>query len=141
MQKVIESGTVPGLLAYRDEKPVGWVSVGPRQDFLALENSRTLKRIDDQPVWSIVCFLAAKLERGSGILTEFIRGAVRYAAYNGARIVEAYPLIPDESRDPAMSSYMGILSTFTKLGFIEMTRPSKTRAVVRFNIQDSEEIL
>lgn len=138
MQQVIESGTVPGLLAYREERPVGWVSVGPRQDFAALERSRILQRLDDRPVWSIVCFLAAKSERGKGILPSLIRGAVKYAACNGAQIVEAYPLIPEESRNPRMSSYMGMLSTFKKLGFLEMVRASKTRAVVRFTIQNTE---
>jgi len=136
MQQAIESGTVPGLLAYRDGKPVGWVSVGSREDFTALERSRVLKRFDDQPVWSIVCFLAAKSERGKGILSSLFRGAVKYAASKGASIVEVYPLIPEESRNPRMSSYMGMLSTFKKLGFQEVARPSRMRAVVRFFIQD-----
>lgn len=138
MQQLIENGTVPGLLAYRDEKPVGWVSIAPREDFTSLERSRTLKRIDDRAVWSIVCFLAAKPERGKGILASLISGAIQYAVQNGASIVEAYPLIPQESRNPGMSSYMGMLDSFIKLGFQEMARPSKKRAIVRYMIQQSE---
>jgi GNAT superfamily N-acetyltransferase len=138
MQEVIESGAVPGLLAYRAGAPVGWVSVGPRTDFAALENSRVLKRIDDLPVWSIVCFLAAKKERGKGIMADLIRAAVDYAVQNGAQIVEAYPRVFEEGKTTQECDYMGILSTFERLGFTEVARPSKWRAVVRYWIQQEE---
>jgi hypothetical protein len=52
---------VAGLLAYRDGQAIGWCSIGPRTEYAALENSRILKRIDDEPVWSIVCFLLPNL--------------------------------------------------------------------------------
>ncbi len=139
MEKVIRSGTVPGLLAYRAGKPVAWVSVGPRTDFRALENSRVLKRLDDQPVWSIVCFLAAKSERGKGVLASLIEGAVQYAVEQNAAIIEAYPHIPQENANPTLNDYMGTLPTFLKLGFVEIARPSKTRAVVRYSVNKSKE--
>src|SRR3972149_2829580 len=52
---IAESGEPPGLLAYVGGEPAGWVSLGPRTDFPHLEHSRTLKRIDDRPAWSIAC--------------------------------------------------------------------------------------
>src|SRR3989304_10617500 len=51
MRMIIESGEIPGLLAYQDGKPIGWCSVGPRQAFPVLDRSRILKPIDDRPVW------------------------------------------------------------------------------------------
>src|SRR5512139_679175 len=53
---IVEAGQVPGILAYHEGVPVGWCSIAPREHFPVLDRSPTLKRIDDQPVWAIVCF-------------------------------------------------------------------------------------
>ena len=50
LQELVLAHQVPGLLAYAGEQVVGWCSIGPREQFRALENSRLLKRVDDQPV-------------------------------------------------------------------------------------------
>ena len=57
LHALVDSGVVPGILGYRGGVPLVWCSIAPREDFPALERSRNLKRLDDQPVWSIVCFL------------------------------------------------------------------------------------
>ncbi|HEY5579180.1 MAG TPA: GNAT family N-acetyltransferase, partial [Acidimicrobiia bacterium] len=56
LRSIVESGRVPGLLAYEGETPVGWVSLGPRAEFGRLQRSPVTKPVDDRPVWSIVCF-------------------------------------------------------------------------------------
>ena len=48
MKSLVTSGTIPGILAYDHKDPVGWCSVGPREQFSRLERSRILKRIDDK---------------------------------------------------------------------------------------------
>ena len=68
------------------------------------------------------------------MLPALIEAATEYAVSQGARIVEVYPLVAEESRNVRMSSYMGMLSTFERLGFKEVARPSKTRAVVRYTL-------
>lgn len=35
-------------------QPVGWISVAPREQYEALERSRVFRRIDREPVWSVV---------------------------------------------------------------------------------------
>jgi hypothetical protein len=60
MQRMVKSKQVPGILAYSQKQPVAWCSMGPRQDFPALERSRILKKTDDEPVWSITCFFIEK---------------------------------------------------------------------------------
>ena len=67
MKTLVNSGTIPGILAYENDKPVGWCSVAPRENFPVLENSKVLKRIDDQPVWSVVCFFINKEYRKQGL--------------------------------------------------------------------------
>src|SRR5215212_11340494 len=50
----------PGLLAYEGGRAVGWVSLGPRDGYRRLVNSRVRPALDDLPVWSIVCFVVSK---------------------------------------------------------------------------------
>lgn len=46
----------PGLLAYWEGVPAGWVSLGDRSEFGRLNRSPKLGPIDDERVASIVCF-------------------------------------------------------------------------------------
>ena len=47
----------PGLIGYRGRMPVGWIALGPREDYAKLAKSPVMKPVDEQPVWSIVCFV------------------------------------------------------------------------------------
>ncbi len=79
LQKMTAKNEVAGLIAYVDGQPAGWCSVGPREDYAALENSRVLTRVDDQPVWSIVCFFMLKPFRKQGMMSALLQGAMQYA--------------------------------------------------------------
>ena len=139
LKDITDRGEGVGVIAYVDGEPAGWCSVGPRQSFRALEASRLLKRVDDAPVWSIVCFFVAKAYRKQGFMTELLRGAVAYAAQQGAKIVEGYPI---DLQHPSLagknltqcSGYMGIASVFQKMGFIEVKRASETHLVMRYQV-------
>jgi len=132
LKGLVDSGQVPGILAYLDDEPAAWVSVAPRETYPSLERSRTLKRVDDQPVWSIVCFFLARPYRGRGLMVELLQGAVTYAARQGARIVEAYPVDPgDRTVHGNTEGYMGLISAFQRAGFVEVARRSPRQAVMR----------
>jgi GNAT superfamily N-acetyltransferase len=136
MGTIVASGETPGILAYVEGKPAGWCSVASRSAYDSLQRSRTLKPVDDLPVWSIVCFFVARQWRGMGLTHALIKAAVDYAASQGAKIIEAYPLIPEASKNPGMSIYMGVISTFQKLGFHEVARRSPLRAIMRYAIRE-----
>ncbi|TLN17233.1 GNAT family N-acetyltransferase, partial [bacterium] len=89
MHTLVQGGTLTGLLAYAGSDAVGWVSVAPRVDYAALARSRVLAPVDEQPVWSIVCFFIQRGWRRKGVMRALLRGAVDYAAAHGAHIVEA----------------------------------------------------
>jgi GNAT superfamily N-acetyltransferase len=129
MKELIESGKTPGILGYIDSQAVGWCSIAPREEFASLERSRILKRIDEAPVWSIVCFFVRKDFQRKGILREMIQGAVDFAELKGAKIIEAYPNLPSSKKHPA-EMYMGNLSTFLNTGFIEVARTG-SKIIVR----------
>ena len=134
MKKLIDSGKIPGLLAYEGERAVGWCSVAPREDFKALEKSRILKPIDDQPVWSMVCFFIAKEYRQSGLSTLLIKAAIEFVKTQGGKILEGYPIEPRKENVPAVFAWTGFASSFRKAGFKEVARRSETRPVMRFYI-------
>jgi GNAT superfamily N-acetyltransferase len=130
LRALVASGVVPGILAYADGEPVGWCSVAPREDFPSIGRSRTLKRLDDRPTWSIVCFFVRKDRRRQGVTRALLAAAVRYAASRGATLLEAYPLASDVARAD-WESYMGYRSLYAEAGFTVAARPSPARLVMR----------
>ena len=132
-RRLVDEGRdpAPGLLAYDDDRAVGWVSVAPREDYERLTNSRVRPKIDDTPVWSIVCFVVSKAARGQGLTTQLLDAAAAYAKAHGAPGLEAYPVDPGDGRVPAALGYTGLLSTFEAAGFEVVHRIDSPQATVR----------
>ena len=131
MRRIVRAGAVPGLLGYADGEPVAWVSLGPRADFAALEASRLFRRVDDRPVWSVVCFVVRRDHRRQGWMRRLLRAAQTYAAQHGATLLEGYPVECEGRRLTGDSGYTGIASTFRAEGFREVARPRDDRPVMR----------
>jgi len=135
-KKIIDSGEIPGILAYVKDQPVGWCSIAPRETFPKLERSRILKRVDDKSVWSVACFFISKAFRRKGISVELLKVAVNYAIEQGAKIVEGYPVEPRKNRTPDPFAFTGLASAFRKVGFVEIIRRSETRPIMRYMIRE-----
>jgi GNAT superfamily N-acetyltransferase len=135
IKQIVETGEVPGLLAYIHDQPIGWCSIAPREAFPSLERSRTLKRVDEQSAWSIVCFYVARPFRRKGLMVALLKAAIDYAKEHGARIVEGYPIDPKSENLPPVSSFTGITSAFQEAGFVEVLRRSEKRPIMRFIIE------
>lgn len=133
-RKMVKSGGRPGLLAYQGREPIAWCSLAPREQYLSLANSRVLKPIDDQPVWSVSCLFVLKRFRRAGVSSRLLRAAVEFAGKRGARIVEGYPVIPTMEKTPDPFIWTGVPSAFLKAGFREVARRSKTRPIMRRTI-------
>jgi GNAT superfamily N-acetyltransferase len=133
-KSIVDSGTVTGLLAYLHGEVVGWIAVEPREAYERLAHSRTLKPVDDQPVWSVTCFYVAKKFRRTGISVELLKAAVEHVRKQGGRIVEGYPV--DTQKDmPAPFIYTGTVSAFRQAGFQEVARRAPTRPIFRLFIE------
>jgi hypothetical protein len=136
MRRLTLEGGVPGLLAFRDDEPAGWVSVAPRDQFVRVTNSRLLCPPDDDGrrhagVWSVVCFWTPKTQRGSGVADTLLAAAVAHAYEGGARVVEGYPVDTAVKWPGRAAIYHGTVSLFARAGFRVVRRPSPTRAVMR----------
>lgn len=106
-----------GMLAYVDGEVAGWCGFGPRPLLPRLERSRTIPRIDDSPVWAILCFKVRVGFRRRGVAAALLAGVVEYARRSGAPGVEAYPIDPEGERVDVSFGYVGVTPMFEKAGF------------------------
>lgn len=134
LKALVDAGKSPGLIAYHNKVPVGWVSLAPRGEFAKLRRSPVMRPVDDKPVWSIVCFVVPSAHRGQGVAHGLLHGAIAYARKHGATLIEAYPVDkPARSSDDAM--WFGAKSMYDRAGFEEVARRKPTRPVVRFKVR------
>jgi GNAT superfamily N-acetyltransferase len=127
LEGLVSAGTPVGVLAYLDGEPVGWCSIAPRETYQALERFRALARLDDTPVWSVVCFFVDRHVRRQGVTLGLLRASVEYARSQGAEVVEGYPVEPG----PRLYTYMGSPSTFLSAGFQDVAPADQARRVMR----------
>jgi GNAT superfamily N-acetyltransferase len=133
LKALVNAGNPPGLIGYRGKVPVGWVSIGPREEYIRLKRSPVAKPVDEKPVWSIVCFVVPSEHRGQGVASAILKGAIAYAKKQGAKLVEAYPVDrPTQSKDDTM--WFGAKSMYDKAGFKEVARRKPQRPVVRIKL-------
>jgi GNAT superfamily N-acetyltransferase len=127
LEKLAKRATPVGVLAYLDGEPVGWCSIAPRETYAGLERYKALPRLDDEPVWSIVCFFIDRRLRRTALTLGLIRAAVDYARRAGAKIIEAYPVAPDAR----LYTFMGSPNTFQRAGFRDVTPAGAARSIMR----------
>ncbi len=130
LKALVDSRKTPGLVAYDGDVPVGWVAVGPREDYAKLQRSPVMKPIDDKPVWSIVCFVVPSEYRRQGVARAMLRAAIAYAREQGATLIEAYPV---DKRGELVDDtlWFGTKSMYDRAGFREVARRKPARPIVR----------
>ncbi len=134
-QEIVASGMKPGVIAYAGKEPVAWCAVAPRDHYIVLANSRILQPVDEQPVWSISCLFVKREFRRKGVSAHILKAAVEFAGRQGAHIVEGYPVDPASKKMPDPFLWHGTISAFKAAGFKEVLRRSRTRPIMRFEIQ------
>jgi GNAT superfamily N-acetyltransferase len=136
LRTLVDTGTSPGLIGYRDGVPVGWISLGPREQYPKLARSPVMKPVDDRPVWSIVCFVVPAAYRRQGVAAALLSSAVAWARRRGVRLLEASPVDrTGPRRDDSL--WFGTASMFERAGFDEVARRKRTRPVVRKSLRKS----
>jgi GNAT superfamily N-acetyltransferase len=128
LERLVRANVPVGILAYAQARPIAWCSIAPRETCTALERYRALARIDDSPVWSVVCFFIDAAFRRRGVRTGLLRAAVSYARSCGAALIEAYPPTPR-----GLYGYMGSAALFEACGFRDVTPKGRERRVLRLS--------
>jgi GNAT superfamily N-acetyltransferase len=113
-----------GMLAYIDGNVAGWCGFGPRAELPRLQRSRTIPKLDDLPVWSILCFNVRVGYRRRGVAAALLAGVVDYARRSGTRGVEGYPIDPEGGRVDTSFGYVGVTPMFEKAGFHRVVETS-----------------
>jgi GNAT superfamily N-acetyltransferase len=127
LKSLVQANIPVGVLGYHQGKVAGWCSIAPRETYPLLEGSTTLKRIDNLPTWSVVCFFIDPNLRGHGLSVKLLQAAVTYAISQGVTIIEGYPVEPNQSY-----RFMGSPSVFKQAGFREAGIAKNGRRIVRF---------
>jgi GNAT superfamily N-acetyltransferase len=130
LKALVLAGRPPGLIGYRGRAPVGWISLGPREEFARLARSPVMRPVDDAHVWSIICFVVPARYRGQGVAHALLAGAIDYARRRGATLLESYPVDVDA---PVRGDWIwfGTKSMFDRAGFSEVARRKPRRPVMR----------
>jgi GNAT superfamily N-acetyltransferase len=133
LKSLVDGGRPPGLIGYRGGEPVGWVALGPREDFAKLTRSPVMKPVDDQPVWSVICFVVPAAHRGQGVARALLGGAKAWARRQGATLLEGYPM-DKAGRAGDDTMWFGTRSMFEQAGFGEVARRKPERPVMRIRL-------
>jgi len=133
IHKLVQDKKKLGIIAFKNDLPIGWCSISPRDTLTRLENSNLLKRIDDVPVWSITCLFVKKEFRRQDISSLLISEAAKFAFKNGALVVEAYPIIPKKKEVPEIFAFTGFASAYKKAKFKIVRKPNENRLIMRIS--------
>jgi GNAT superfamily N-acetyltransferase len=124
--------SVHGVIAFDNEKPVGWCSFGPRDTFPRLNRARTLHCDDSAHVWSLPCFYVLPSYRKKGIARAMLQHALKVMKSKGVALVEGYPSKPNaDGQYIAAFSWTGTLSLFDKAGFTTVGNREGSKRRVR----------
>ncbi len=135
--EIVTHGPPPGLLAFDDERAVGWCQLTPRDELPWLQTARFFARVDEVPVWSISCFYIRRGYRKQGVMSALIEEAVKAARHAGAPALEAYPV---ETAQPKSTSnvFTGTASAFARAGFKAVASPIESRPLMRHDLRAIE---
>ena len=131
-QALVLGGPPPGLIALSGQVSLGWCQLTPRNRLPWLDRVRKLRRVDNEPVWSVSCFYVRKGHRKKGVSRRLLEAAMETTRRNRVRILEAYPL---DARLTGTSSWTGYVSTFLGAGFEVVTRHVPTQPIMRFELR------
>ena len=134
-----EARTTSGLVAYLDSDPVGWCAVETRSAYVRLGRVPWAGRTEDKTdasVWAVTCFVIRKGFRRRGISRALARASVDFARKRGARALEGYAMITQPGQEITWGElHVGSRSIFAASGFVEVSRPSLRRIVMRIDFE------
>ncbi|MEQ8479832.1 MAG: GNAT family N-acetyltransferase [Hoeflea sp.] len=136
LKAATEAAMPPGLIAFEDGRPVGWVQVTPRSHVPRWNTNRTVSRPldaddpEDPGLWAISCFFVTSRKRGQGLSHALVKAAVAHAATSGARVVDACP-IAHAKHPQSPGLFTGSVAVFEKAGFSVVAERKPGRPLMR----------
>jgi GNAT superfamily N-acetyltransferase len=137
---LVEKGPPPGLIAYKDDEPVGWVAIAPRsatpQWNVGRKSSAVEKEEDaaDPQVWAATCFFVRSGHRKQGMTADLLEAAIAWAKKHGAARLEACPMSHDDKRSN-VGLYVGPKRVFERRGFDTVLERKPGRPLMRLKLK------
>ena len=134
--ELIQRCETTGILAYLDNRPVGWCHAAEKRSLAHLTAMDVLASSDDESVGSIVCFVVTKRFRGTGLSNLLLEAACDLLAKQNLQIVEAYP---DHQATDSYANFHGRFDMFLDAGFQihrELQGDMTGIMIVRRNLMD-----
>ena len=133
MALIVARGPAPGLLAYLQGRPVGWIAVAPREEYAQLVRSPTFRPAepDEQGIFAITCFFVHAEARRRGVARSLVRAAIEHARSQGANALEAYAA--DGLGGTSSQDFMGVRQWFLDEGFRPVGR-ARSKTIVRHDL-------
>lgn len=117
-EALVRSGKARGILAFAGAEPVGWCSVGPREDFAYLARAPKLRDASPDGTWSVTCFFITRRVRRHGVALSLLRAAREFASDSGASSLEGFPVKPSRPGSlPDAFIHTGVPALFEQAGF------------------------
>ncbi|HEV7753860.1 MAG TPA: hypothetical protein VGO71_20070 [Baekduia sp.] len=132
-----EAARTSGLVAYLDGETVGWSAVEPRSAYggsrpqppcawKGREDDRT-----DGSVWAVTCLFTRAGFRKRGSSHALARAAAAFAGERAPRAIEGYAITTKNVI--AEELHVATPPAFVEAGFVEVSRPTPRRAVMRID--------
>lgn len=126
-----------GLIAFLGAEPAGWCAVDRRTEHPRMLRHDRVPWLDrdedktDETVWAVTCFVTRTGFRKRGIATALAGASVDFARKRGARAVEGYPITTKATILEEL--HVGTVDMFAAAGYIEVSRPTLRRVVMRID--------
>ncbi|RST86261.1 GNAT family N-acetyltransferase [Aquibium carbonis] len=139
LQNRVEAGPPPGLIAFEDRRPVGWMQIGPRADVPEWNNARRVSApLEGENAaapsgWAISCFFIRSKARGKGLSHRLVAEGILYARQNGARILDACP-IDEAKQSKSVGLFVGSTRIFEAAGFRQVALRKPGRPLMRLEL-------
>jgi len=133
MKALVESGQIPGIIVYNDNEPVGWCSLGNREDFPRLPKSHETQIIDEQ-TWIISCLFIRRDWRRRGVKRALLGHLITYCKTQGAKVLESHQCNSNFSKYPDNFAWAGIQKAYEAMGFQKVDTESDKRPIMRYQL-------
>ena len=135
-----KTGVAPGILAYQDGKPVGWLAVAPRAMTPGWNSGKKSSAVEaeadaaDPACWGASCFFVRSGHRKQGLTADMLDAGIELAKKGGASRLEACPMNDEDKRSP-VGMCVGPKRIFERAGFTKVLERKAGRPLMRLKLK------
>jgi len=134
MKALVDSGQTTGIIVYNENEPIGWCSLGNREDFHRLSQSHVLQRSGEEQVWIVSCLFIRKNWRRRGVKRALLRYLIDHCAAKGAKVLESHQCNSAFSKYPDAFAWTGIEKAYEAVGFVKVGSVTEKKPIMRYNL-------